>query len=324
LGFSNLLDECGQLITDATGLNNTVILNGGQSNATLCMWTVAASGSLPTCTEPCGGSSFNAYNTAYQGTIQPAGYTESQIQIVIFKAADHCPEQSTDHHDLLPCTGNGTPSGMNYAYGPLNGTVTTACTTQADYYYFENLFGQAMRAMKVRYPNLKMVLIYSRIYGGYATIASKMPSSPGGNCGANQCAPSPERYAYEEGLSTKAVIGAQITQCPTSNTCNGTVDGTAGDLSYVGTSCSGKPCAGWMAWITYTWADATTADTATGWNGLMWCNGQAGSPCNGSNDYQSDATHPSSTGDEKVASCTNAWGLCHALKNLSFTSGWFN
>jgi hypothetical protein len=76
----------------------------------------------------------------------------------------------------------------------------------------------------------------------------------------------PEPYAYESGFSMRWVIEAQL----------------AGSLPYSGTA-----VAPWVAWGPYLWADGLTARS----DGLTWA-------CS---DLQSDGTHPSASGQQKVA-----------------------
>ena len=47
-------------------------------------------------------------------------------------------------------------------------------TASADAYQLEIQTGNIVRAMKVRYPNLEMVFLSSRIYAGYATTATNV------------------------------------------------------------------------------------------------------------------------------------------------------
>lgn len=80
---------------------------------------------------------------------------------------------------------------------------------------------QIVQMARLRFPNLRLVYLSSRIYAGYADTNLN-----------------PEPYAYEGGFSMKWLIEAQI---------NG-----AADLDYS----SGKfP---WLAWGPYLWADGTT------------------------------------------------------------------
>jgi hypothetical protein len=212
VGFSNLKSECGQMISDYKANTNTnqtslKFLNAGQSGAEVCDWTQATG--IPTCTIPAGAKAFNAYDTTKQGTLVPAGVTESQVTVLLAKMADQFPEESSTYNNTLPCTGNGTPSGTYFLYG--KSASAQPCKTQAEAYYFESQVGKMIRAAKQRYKNLQQILFYSRIYGGYAT--APFPSLPGGNCGAVQCATVPERYSYEESFGVKWLIAAQITQC---------------------------------------------------------------------------------------------------------------
>jgi hypothetical protein len=136
---------------------------------------------------------------------------------------------------------------------------------------YEQQLGGILRAAKTRWPNLQQAFHSSRIYGGYATTDH-----------------SSEPYPYEYGFSVKWLIQAQILQIRGGGT---TIDSTAGDLNYkTGT-------APWTAWGPYTWANGDTPRS----DGLVWCDGQTGSPCNGEQDFQPDGTHLNNQGDEKVA-----------------------
>lgn len=145
------------------------------------------------------------------------------------------------------------------------GCSNTVSTTEAIRY--ESQIGLILRAAKTRWPNLKLAFTSTRIYGGYATNLTN-----------------PEPYAYEYGFSAKWAIQAQINQQRALG-----IDPVAGDLSYTAAS--------WVAWAPYLWADGTQPRS----DGLVWCNGQAGLPCNGEVDFQSDGTHPNDTGVAKVA-----------------------
>ncbi len=80
----------------------------------------------------------------------------------------------------------------------------------------------------------------------------------------------PEPYAFESGLAVKMLIQAQIDQMRT-----GVADPRAGDLS-----------GAWIAWGPYLWANGTTPRS----DGLIWTR----------QDFQSDGTHPSASGERKV------------------------
>lgn len=108
----------------------------------------------------------------------------------------------------------------------------------ADAYQLEARLGDIVRALRSRYPNLQIVFLSSRIYGGYA------------NTPLN-----PEPYAYESGFSVKWLIEAQISQ-----TRGAPADVRAGDLDYR------HGAAPWLAWGPYLWADGDNARS----DGLTW------------------------------------------------------
>lgn len=107
---------------------------------------------------------------------------------------------------------------------------------QADAFELEAGLGDIVRALKVRYPNLRQVFLSSRTYAGYATTTLN-----------------PEPYAYETGFAVKWLITAQIEQART-----GRIDSESGDLSPERTP--------WVAWGPYLWADGETSRA----DGLVW------------------------------------------------------
>jgi hypothetical protein len=130
----------------------------------------------------------------------------------------------------------------------------------------EQELGQIVRALKVRYPNIKQVYFSSRIYGGYSTTDAGI---------------SPEPYAYQGGFAAKWIIQAQIDQMAQGRI----VDSRAGDLNY-----SNTPV---LLWGPYLWANGTNArQTALPWDpaGMTWSR----------SDEEADATHPSDEGERKV------------------------
>jgi len=172
---------------------------------------------------------------------------------------------------------------------PLCDQTTPGCSntsTNTDAVRYELELGEILRAAKARWPNLKLAFLSTRIYAGYATDTL-----------------SPEPYAYEYGFSAKWFIEAQINQIRT-----GTVDPVAGDLNY------NNSTAPWVAWSAYIWADGPNPRS----DGLVWCDGQVPAPCNSEVDFQSDGTHPSSTGIHKVANM-----LISFFSSSPYTTGWF-
>ena len=147
------------------------------------------------------------YDTVRFNRLEPLGFTERQVQVAWVKLANPGPT------DSLP----GSSDALN----------------------LEASLGKVVRAMRVRYPNLKMVFFSSRIYAGYATTTLN-----------------PEPYAYESGFSVKWLIAAQVKQIATA-----VVDATAGSLDYR----TGE--APWLAWGPYLWAAGTTPRQS---DGLTW------------------------------------------------------
>jgi hypothetical protein len=141
------------------------------------------------------------------GRLAPLGLSENQVEIAWIKLADARPTTS------LPAD-------------------------SADAYVFLSNLGQVVRALKVRYPNLLLVFISSRVYGGYSTTDWN-----------------PEPYAYEEGFSVKWAIESQI------NEMRGLVaNPRAGTLNYA------KKSAPVILWGPYLWANGTTPRA----DGVTW------------------------------------------------------
>jgi Cu/Ag efflux protein CusF len=85
--------------------------------------------------------------------------------------------------------------------------------------------GEIARVLHKRFPNVKLVYLSSRIYGGYAT--TKL---------------NPEPYAYESGFAVKWLIEQQI----------------KGDKSLNYDADKGEVKAPWLSWGPYLWANGTT------------------------------------------------------------------
>ncbi|MDP9204428.1 MAG: hypothetical protein M3P12_03095 [Gemmatimonadota bacterium] len=174
------------------------------------------------------------YDRIKTARLAPLGLSENQVEVAWVKLADGNPTAS------LPAD-------------------------SADAYVFLSNLGQVLRALRIRYPNLLIVFLSSRSYGGYAT------PSVGVKTDLN-----PEPFAYEEGFSIKWAIESQI------NEMRGLPANTkAGTLNYTNKS------APLVVWGPYLWADGATPRS----DGLVWNRA----------DFEQDGMHPSQSGEGKVA-----------------------
>jgi hypothetical protein len=131
------------------------------------------------------------YWTTVDQRLKAAGASREQVQIAWIKEADAQPTQ-------------GFPS--------------YARTLQSE-------LKQIVQLMHERFPNLKLVYLSSRTYGGYATTRLN-----------------PEPYAYESGFSVKWLIEEQLKGDPALN-----FDPKKGEVK-----------APWLSWGPYLWANGTT------------------------------------------------------------------
>ena len=141
---------------------------------------------------------------------------------------------------------------------------TSLPADSADAYVFLSNIGQVLRTLRIRYPNLLIVFLSSRSYGGYAKAGDTTTTDL-----------SLEPYAYEEGFSVRWAIESQI------NEMRGLpADPRAGSLSYA------KKAAPVIVWGPYLWADGATPRS----DGFLW----------NRTDFEEDGTHPSQPGESKV------------------------
>jgi hypothetical protein len=172
------------------------------------------------------------YDRIKTGRLAPLGLSENQVEIAWVKLDDAKASRS------LP-------------------------TDSADAYVYLSNLGQVLRALRIRYPNLLIVFLSSRSYGGYA-------SGVGATTDLNS-----EPYAYEEGFSVRWAIESQI------NEMRGLPgDQRAGSLNYA------RKAAPVILWGPYLWANGATPRS----DGFLW----------NRTDFEEDGMHPSQSGESKV------------------------
>lgn len=147
-----------------------------------------------------------AYDDIRSHALEPAGLSEFQVQAVWVKVANGHPEIA------LP-------------------------EPNADAFNLVESMGDIARALRERYPNLRLAFFSSRTYAGYATTTLN-----------------PEPYAYESAFAVKWTVEAQINQ-----RLGLGADPLAGDLRY-------PERAPWVAWGPYLWADGERPRS----DGLQW------------------------------------------------------
>lgn len=177
------------------------------------------------------------YWTVVDQRLKTAGATREQVQVAWIKQADA---------------------------GPSSGFPKYAQTLRDE-------LRQIVQLMHERFPNLKMIYLSSRTYGGYATTRLN-----------------PEPYAYESGFSVKWLIEEQI----------------KGEKELNFDPKKGAVKSPWLGWGPYLWANGTTKNP----DGLFY----------EQSDFGNDGTHPSQSGQRKVAGQLLAF-----FKTDTMTKGWF-
>jgi len=292
IGMSNASLEFSSFV-NATVASQSVnhstlaVLNGAYGTVTACPWTVENGPTTSTCPEYTSGvPAENQYDRVRDTVLATATTAPSAPAGCGAPPATPCLTEK-QVQVLWIKNANHFPASYGFAaLRPLTDNCANEVTT-IEACHYESQLGQTIRAAKARYPNLKQIFLSTRIYAGYASVPLN-----------------PEPYSYEYGFSAKWLIQAQIDQIR-----NGTVDTAAGDLSY--TTGAGA----WTAWGPYLWADGTNPRS----DGLIWCNGQSGSPCNGEVDFQSDGIHPST--DSGVPKVENL--LMKFFSTSPYTPVWF-
>jgi len=148
-----------------------------------------------------------AYDRIKTARLAPLGLSENQVEIAWVHLADPKPTVA------LPAD-------------------------SADAYTFLTNIGLVVRALRTRYPQLELVFVSSREYGGYST---------------NDW--NPEPFAYEEGFAVKWAIESQINE----------MRGQAPNPK-AGTLSNAKKVAPVMLWGPYMWADGMTPRS----DALVW------------------------------------------------------
>jgi hypothetical protein len=146
------------------------------------------------------------YTRVRDQVLAPAGLSEAQVQVVWLGAVRRSPTVA------LP-------------------------DPNADAYILQGWLGAVVRALRIRYPNLRQIYVSSRTYAGFASTTLH-----------------PEPYAYETGFAMKWLVEAQIRQLDT-----GVIDARSGDL--------GPGQGAWLAWGPYFWAGDAAHPRS---DGLFW------------------------------------------------------
>jgi hypothetical protein len=234
------------------GINHytLVIVNGAAEDLDAPAWTSAAS---PT------------YDRIKVARLAPLGLSENQVQAVWVELQDPKPSaslasqsaasaalakraDSVRRASLQPAVKAGTdrkpavkadttqkpPAALAASADSLHVISPDSVDTNI---LLTNL-GMILRALRTRYPNLRLVFVSSRIYGGYATLDLNA-----------------EPYAYESGFSVKSLIESQV------NEMRGLpANPRAGTLDYT------KKAAPLILWGPYMWADGATPRS----DGFAW------------------------------------------------------
>ena len=225
LNISGTVDETsGNIVWMSIGMSNAT--QETQAFLSLMQTFPDKNSKLVTIDGAVGGQDINAINNptaSYWNTVSSrlsaAGLTAEQVQVIWFKEAE------------------GSPSDTSFANYPDA---------------LKSKYKSVMQLLKIKFPNLKMAYLSSRIYAGYAT--SNL---------------NPEPFAWYSGWTVKRLIEDQINGDPS--------------LNYTGSN----PTSAWLSWGPYLWAKGTTPRS----DGLTWV----------ISDFQSDGTHPATTGRQKVA-----------------------
>ena len=199
IGYSNVTQEfCSGGIASCAphSFTGQALADPAVNHPTLAIANGASGGQpAPTWDDPADAN----YSRVRDQVLTPMGLSEAQVQVVWIKVANAGPRSS------LPAA-------------------------DADAYALFTDWGEILRALRARYPNLQLVFASSRTYGGYATGTLN-----------------PEPFAFESGLAVQWVIDAQVRQDASTR---------AGDVRY-GT-------VPWVGWGPYIWAAGAT-DPALGW-----------------------------------------------------------
>jgi len=286
-------------------------VNGAYSGQDAPCW-INATG-LPICYQPA--NNLNEYDRVIANMSSGQGFTNLQVQVVWIEDTNgrghNTPAGGYGSYCNYLSSSGGTTNGIPCI--PLDtssASNNSTSTTEALNYQLQ--LGMILRAAKTRFPNLKMAFFSGRNYGGYA--------------GPNTADPEP--YAYEKSFSYKWAIMGQIAEVAT-----GTADPVTGSICYKAGTCTvNAPWIGWSGICGDTastcggtvssaipagsWADGTSA---RGTDGLYWCHGQSAAPCNGADDFVSDGTHFTASGNTKAAN-----SLLNFFLTSPYAAPWFH